>query len=81
MKQRENTDETWPDILRRAVKASGKTHYRLHRETDKSLSETQITRFMAGTHGLSVSSFEKLAGVLGLELSPAVPTSAKRENR
>jgi len=56
----------WADILRRAVTASGKTHYRLHVETK--LSETQISRFMAGTQGLSLRSAEKLASVLGLEL-------------
>ena len=67
MKPSKNTSGNWADILRRAVTASGKTHYRLHIETK--LSETQISRFMAGTHGLSLKSAEKLAAVLGLELA------------
>jgi hypothetical protein len=68
MKQRKNTDETWADILRESIRKSGKTHYRLHLETDKTISQTQLARFMAGTHGLSLQSAERLAKVLGVKL-------------
>jgi len=59
-------DLSWAGIIRTAVRNSDKTQYRT--ALDAGMGETQLARFMAGTHGLSVSSFEKLAGVLGLEL-------------
>lgn len=67
-KQAQNTDETWADILRSAVRESGKTQYRLAAEAK--LGETQLARFLGGA-GLTLASAERLAKVLGLRLCKA----------
>ena len=66
MKERKNTGENWPDILRRAALESGKTCYRL--ATDAGIGETRLRRFLQGTSGLSLKYAERLASVLGLLL-------------
>ncbi len=68
MEQRQNTDETLSEILRSAVKASGKTQYRL--ATDSKMGETQLARFMAG-QGLRLDSAERLCKTLRLTLVSA----------
>ena len=52
--------------IRRAVDASGKTRYRLSKESG--VSEAQLSRLMSGKRGLSVDTVERLAQCLGLEI-------------
>ena len=66
------------DDLRHAIDASGKTRYRLWRETG--ISQAQLSQFMAGSKGLSVEALEKLAECLDLEVvaRPAKRTHNKK---
>jgi len=66
MKPSKNTDGNWADILREAVRAAGKTQYRM--ALDAGMGETQLARFMAGTHGLSLATANRLGASLGLAL-------------
>ena len=52
--------------VRRAIKASSKTRYRLSKETG--IGEPQLCKLMAGKAGLSIESLEELAKALGLEV-------------
>lgn len=54
------------DQLRQAIVASGKTHYRLWK--DSGVTVPALGRFMAGERGLTFDSAAKLATALGLEL-------------
>ena len=54
------------DELQRRIQASGKSRYALSKETG--IEESALSRFMAGTRGLSIDSIEKLAKALGFEL-------------
>ena len=54
------------DAICEAIEASGKTRYRISK--DPGISQTQLSRFMAGTRGLSVESVEALAEYLELEI-------------
>ena len=60
------TKLTWNDEIRRAVKASGLSLYRL--SLDSGVGIGPVQRFMAGVHGLTVNSAEKIGRVVGLEL-------------
>ena len=53
--------------LRRAIRQSDKTRYRLWKETG--VSQPQLSQFMKGDKGLSVEAIEALAKALGLELT------------
>lgn len=53
--------------LRRAIKTSEKSRYRLWKETG--ISQGHLSEFMAGTKGLSVESAERLAACLDLEFT------------
>lgn len=55
------------DELKRRIQASGKSRYALSKQTG--IEESALSRFMAGTRGLSIDSIEKLAEALDLELS------------
>jgi len=52
--------------VRAAIKASGKTRYRIAQETG--IPESQLCRLMSAEAGLSIESLEKLAKCLGLEI-------------
>ncbi len=52
--------------LRTAVDASGKSRYRICK--DLGISETTMSRFMAGQRGLSLRLVDRLCAYLGLEL-------------
>jgi transcriptional regulator with XRE-family HTH domain len=59
--------------LRAAIAASGMTRYRLARLSG--VCESSLSRFMAGSGGLSIDSIDRLWMVLGLRIS-----AAPREN-
>ncbi len=52
--------------IRKAIKASGKTRYRISKDTG--ISEGQLSELMAGTKGLSIEALERLAYYLGLDI-------------
>jgi len=54
------------DELRQAIEMGPKSRYRLSQETG--IEQSQLSRFIAGTRGLSVEAIEKLAPALGFEL-------------
>jgi transcriptional regulator with XRE-family HTH domain len=54
------------DAVRRAIRLSGQTRYRIAKETG--IAQSQLSRLMTGETGLSVESIEKLADYLGLEI-------------
>ncbi len=54
------------DDIRKAIEASGKTRYRISKDTG--ISEGQLSELMAGTKGLSIESLELLACYLELEI-------------
>jgi transcriptional regulator with XRE-family HTH domain len=54
------------DEIRKAMKASGKTRYRLWKETG--IDQSHLSRLMHGEAGLSVENLEGLARALGLEI-------------
>jgi transcriptional regulator with XRE-family HTH domain len=54
------------DDIRNAIKASGKSRYRISQ--DLGISEGQLSELMAGTKGLSVEAIERLVEYLGLEV-------------
>ena len=64
------------DQIRKAMKASAKTRYRLSKET--SIAQSQLSRLMTGQEGLGHENLEKLADALGLEI---VIRPAKRKAR
>ncbi len=53
--------------IRQAVEASGKTRYRIAK--DSGIAESQLSRLMSGERGLSIESLEQLAACLGLEIT------------
>lgn len=54
------------DDLRAAIEASGRSRYRIARDTG--IAESALSRFMSGERGLSIESVEQLADYLGLEI-------------
>lgn len=52
--------------LRAAIEASGKTRYRIAKESG--IAQSQLSRLMSGERGLSVKSLERLADCLALEV-------------
>lgn len=67
--------------IRKAIKASEKTRYRLSKETG--ISQPQLSRLMSKQEGLSVENIEKLADAMGLEIiiRPAKRKTVKRKAR
>lgn len=78
MKRSENTSETWAEILRKAVRASHKTQYRL--ASDAKIGETQLARFMGGK-GLNLASAERLGAALGLTLTKEASSDGQTQAR
>jgi transcriptional regulator with XRE-family HTH domain len=56
------------DQIRRAVDESGLSRYRICK--DAGIDQATFSRFMAGKVGLSMTTLDALADVLGLELRP-----------
>jgi len=54
------------DKIRKEIARSKKTRYRIAQETG--ISESQLSKLMAGTLGLSIEALERLAKNLGLEI-------------
>ena len=54
------------DDIRKAIKASGKSRYRISKDTG--ISQGQLSELMAGTKGLSIEALERLADYLKLEI-------------
>ncbi len=52
--------------IRDAIDASGKTRYRIARESG--IAESVLSRLMSGERGLSIDALETLADYLGLEI-------------
>jgi len=63
------------DEIRRAIKASDKTRYRLSQET--SIPQSQLSRFMTGETGLSIEAMERLTAALGLEVTIRPKTAGR----
>lgn len=55
------------DAMRRAIEASGKTRYRIAKESG--VSASQLSRLVNGERGLSVDTIERLANYLGLRIT------------
>ena len=62
--------------IRRAIKESQKSRYRLWKETG--IVQSHLSRLMSGEAGLSVENLERLAAALGLEI---VVRPAKRSRQ
>jgi transcriptional regulator with XRE-family HTH domain len=54
------------DAIRRAVEASGKTRYRIAKESG--VSAGQLSRLVNGERGMTVDTIERLAEYLELEI-------------
>ena len=54
------------DAIRRAVETSGKTRYRIAKESG--VSAGQLSRLVNGERGMSVETIEKLADYMGLRI-------------
>jgi len=54
------------DAIREAIEASGKTRYRIWKDTG--ISESQLSKLMRGKRGLSIEALERLAEYLDLEV-------------
>ena len=55
------------DAIRRAVEASGKTRYRIAKESG--VSGGQLSRLVSGERGMTVDTIERLADYLGLRIT------------
>jgi transcriptional regulator with XRE-family HTH domain len=58
--------KTFSDQIRGVVDASGLSRYRICKEIG--ISEATMSRFMNGKGGLSMTSLDRLADLLGLEV-------------
>lgn len=65
--------------IRKAMKASGKTRYRLWKETG--IDQSHLFKLWNGEAGLSVENLEKLAGALGLEIIIRPAKAGKTKER
>ena len=72
MAKRQRAD--WNDRLRRAVKADGRSLYRLSKLTGIRIAPLQ--RFAAGEHNCTLATAEKLAKMLGWRFGP-IPKKRK----
>lgn len=59
---------SWNDVVRRAVKASGLSLYRVAK--DSGVNVAPLQRFMVGQHGLTLDSAERIGRLIGLEIRP-----------
>lgn len=54
------------DEIRKAIRACGKSRYRLSKETG--IAQSQLSRLMSGQEGVSYENLEKLIDALALEI-------------
>jgi len=54
------------DEIRNVIRTSGKTRYRLWKETG--ISQAQLCKLIQGERGLSIEALERLADALGVEI-------------
>ncbi len=64
---------SWNDEIRQAIKASGLSLNGL--ATRAGIDVAPIQRFMAGNHGMTINTAEKVAPFIGLELRRTKPKS------
>lgn len=66
------------DQVRRAIRDSGLSLYRVSMETG--ISQSMLSRFMAGKMGISLDSLDKIGDLIGLKVSldPAAATHKGR---
>jgi plasmid maintenance system antidote protein VapI len=69
MRKRHQAPPTVCDLLREAIRESGKTHYRVGK--DAGIKPEIVTRFVRGERDITGKTFAKLATALGLTLVPA----------
>ena len=68
------------DQLRKAILASDKSCYRIHKETG--IAPSVLSRFLNHQHGLSMASVDKLCECIGAQLVlDAEPPKAKEAKR
>ena len=67
------------DRLREAVLRSGKSRYRISRETG--ITESQLSRFVNGNAGLNLASIDKLCACIGARLAVAKPVKRTARKR
>ena len=61
--------------LRKAIESSGKTRYRIAKETG--ISEVTLCRFASGERGLSMGALDKIGEYLGLQIVADKPKARK----
>ena len=66
MAKKRRKRRTVSDQLRRAIEGSGLTRYQIAKVTG--VSQSMLSRFMAGQSGLSTTSLDKLSELLDLEI-------------
>jgi transcriptional regulator with XRE-family HTH domain len=62
----ETASQTFADLIRQAVHASGKSAYAIARQSG--VAQAVLSRFMTGERGISLQTAEKFCRALGLEL-------------
>lgn len=65
------------DEIRRAVETSGKTRYRIAKESG--VSAGQLSRLVNGERGMAVETIERLADYLGLKITIEPRNKTKKE--
>lgn len=65
------------DAIRRAVEASGKTRYRIAKESG--VSAGQLSRLVNGERGMTVETIERLADYLGLQITIEPKGKARKD--
>jgi transcriptional regulator with XRE-family HTH domain len=65
------------DAIRRAVEASGKTRYRIAKESG--VSAGQLSRLVNGERGMTVETIERLADYLGLRITIEPKNKTRKE--
>jgi transcriptional regulator with XRE-family HTH domain len=64
------------DAIREAVEASGKTRYRIAKESG--VSAGQLSRLVHGERGMTVDTIERLADYLGLQITIAPKAKTRK---
>lgn len=64
------------DELRSAIDSSGKTRYRIAKETG--VAQSQLSRLMRGKAGMSIENVERIAEFLGLRIVLEPKRTTKR---
>ncbi len=55
------------DQIREAIQASGKSRYRISKDTE--ITQSQLSRLLSGKRGLSIEALENMAEYLGFEVT------------